>query len=170
LRETQVEVERDESQTLDAEIAKVERALVSHAVEAAKAGLSAEVIRATTEQLTQELDALSARRAMVDEWRREGEVQTQRIERLVELVQVAKKRLPRMSLDEKKRVLDLLDVRVTILDAGARSQSVKLKIEGVFLDFASAFGSTNGDAPPTVLYGAAKAHSRGRSHQTPGVM
>jgi hypothetical protein len=38
----------------------------------------------------------------------------------------------------------------------------------VVLDFASAFGSTNGDAPPTVLYGAAKAHSSGRSHQTPG--
>jgi len=54
-----------------------------------------------------------------------------------------------------------------ILQAGSRSKGVRTKIEGVFLDLASAFGSTNGDAPPTVLFGAAKAHSSGRSHQTP---
>jgi hypothetical protein len=57
-----------------------------------------------------------------------------------------------------------------ILQAGFTNKGVRIKIEGVFLDLASVFGSTNGDAPPTVLYGAAKAHSRGRSHQTPGVM
>jgi hypothetical protein len=160
LRETQVEVERDE-------IAKVERALVDHAVEAAKAGLPAEVIRAATEQLNAELDALRARRAMVEEWRREGQAQSERITRLVELAQTAKKRLPRMTLDERRRVLDLLDVRVTIIDAGSRSQGLKVKIEGVFLDLAQAFDPRNGDAPLTVLYGAAKAHSSGRSHQTP---
>jgi hypothetical protein len=33
---------------------------------------------------------------------------------------------------------------------------VRSKIEGVFLDLASVFGSTNGDAPPTVLYGVAE--------------
>jgi hypothetical protein len=65
--------------------------------------------------------------------------QSERITRLVELAQTAKKRLPRMSIDEKRRVLDLLDVRVTILDSGFRSQSIKLKIEGVFLDLAQAF-------------------------------
>ena len=91
-------------------IAKVERTLTEDAVEAAKAGLRADVIRAATEQLTDELDALRARRAMVDEWRKEGAaVQSQRVQRLVELAQVAREHLPRMSLDEKKRVLDLLD-------------------------------------------------------------
>ncbi len=104
---------------------------------------------------------------MVEEWRREGQAQSERITRLVELAQTAKKRLPRMTLDERRRVLDLLDVRVTIIDAGSRSQGVKLKIVGVFLDLAQAFDPRNGDAPLTVLYGAAKAHSSGRSHQTP---
>jgi hypothetical protein len=101
LRETQVEVEQDESRTLDAQIRKVERALKENMVEAVKAGYPAEVIRAGTEELTRELHALRARREMVEEWKREGEQQSQRVQRLVELADVARDRLPEMSLSEK---------------------------------------------------------------------
>jgi hypothetical protein len=48
-------------------------------------------------------------------------------------------------LNETARVLD---GRVTILSAEFRSQGIRLKIEGVFLDLASTFGSSRGDAPP----------------------
>ena len=106
--------------------------------------------------------------AMVEEWRAEGEVQSRRIERLVELAQVACERLPHMSLIEKKRVLDLLDVRVQVLDAGSRTTRASVRTEGVFFDLASIFGPRNGDAPPTCM--EPQRHSRGRNHQTPGVM
>jgi len=43
-----------------------------------------------------------------------------------------------------------------ILQAGSRSKGMRIQIEGVFPDLASVFGSTNGDAPPTVLYGVAE--------------
>jgi DNA invertase Pin-like site-specific DNA recombinase len=153
LRETQVEVEQDESQTLDAQIRKVERALTQDTVEAVKAGLPADVIRAVTEELTRELNALQARRAMIEGWKREGEQQSQRVQRLVELADVARERLPEMPLVEKKRVLDLLGVRVQILDAASRTTPVRLKIEGQFFDLAALLEkvSLNGDAFPTCM-------------------
>jgi hypothetical protein len=58
-----------------------------------------------------------------------------------------------MSLVEKKSVLDLLGVRVQILDAGSRTTPVRLKIEGQFFDLAALLEkvSLNGDAFPTCM-------------------
>ena len=118
-----------------------------------KAGLPADVIRAVTEELTRELNALQARRAMIEEWKREGEQQSQRVQRLVELADVARERLPEMSLVEKKRVVDLLGVRVQILDAGSRTTPVRVKIEGQFFDLAALLKnvSLNGEASSTCM-------------------
>jgi len=53
------------------------------------------------------------------------------------MADVARDRLPEMSLVEKKRVLDLLGVRVQILDAGSRTTPVRVKIEDQFFDLAA---------------------------------
>lgn len=90
---------------------------------------------------------------MVEEWKREGEQQSQRVQRLVELADVASERLPEMSLVEKKRVLDLLGVRVQIVDAGSRTMPVRLSIEGQFFDLAALLDkvSLNGEASSTCM-------------------
>jgi len=90
---------------------------------------------------------------MVEEWKREGEQQSQRVQGLVELAQVARERLPHMSLVEKKRVLDLLGVRVLIVDAGSRTAPVRVKIEGQFFDLAALLEnvSLNGEASSTCM-------------------
>jgi hypothetical protein len=86
-------------------------------------------------------------------WKREGEQQSQRVQRLVELADVARERLPEMSLVERKRVLDLLGVRVQILDAGSRTTPVRLKIEGHFFDLAALLKnvSLKGEASSTCM-------------------
>jgi hypothetical protein len=58
-----------------------------------------------------------------------------------------------MFLVEKKRVLDLLGVRVQILDAGSRTAPVRVKIEGRFFDLASLLEnvSLKGDASSTCM-------------------
>jgi hypothetical protein len=57
-----------------------------------------------------------------------------------------------MFLVEKKRVLDLLGVRVQILDAGSRTAPVRVKIEGRFFDLASLENvSLKGDASSTCM-------------------
>jgi hypothetical protein len=58
-----------------------------------------------------------------------------------------------MSLVEKKRVLDLVGVRVLIVDAGSPTAPVRVKIEGQFFDLAALLEnvSLNGDAFPTCM-------------------
>ena len=53
----------------------------------------------------------------------------------------------------EKRVLDLLGVRVQILDAGSRTAPVRVKIEGRFFDLASLLEnvSLKGDASSTCM-------------------
>lgn len=131
LRSTQVEVERDESCTLDKEIRRVERALTDSAVEAMKAGLPAEVIRDATSELTQQLEALQKRRAMIEAWKADSEQQSRRMRKLWELAERAHSRLTDATCIVQKEVLDLLDVRVSILDEHKDSRTRRIKIEGI---------------------------------------
>jgi len=69
------------------------------------------------------------------------------------MADVARDGLPEMSLVEKKRVLDLLGVRVQILDAGPRTTPVRVKVEGQFFDLAALLKdvSLNGEASSTCM-------------------
>src|SRR5258708_33703904 len=64
----------------------------------------------------------------------ESERESERMRRLWELAEHANTRLPQMTPQEQKEVLDLLDVRVTILAAATRTTPAKVRIEGVVYD------------------------------------
>lgn len=62
------------------------------------------------------------------------------MQRLWELAEHAHKRLPNMTLEEQKQVLDLLDVRVTILEHATKTgghrvaKPARIRIEGLVHD------------------------------------
>jgi DNA invertase Pin-like site-specific DNA recombinase len=131
LRGQQIEFERDWVADLDAQIAKQEKVLADNVTEAVKAGLPASVIQDVTAQLTSELDALRRHRGMLDSWREESARESQRMRRLWELADGAHKRLPLMRDEEQKEMLDLLDVRVTVLEHETKETPARVRIEGV---------------------------------------
>lgn len=131
LRGQQVEFERDSVADLDAQIAQQEKALTHDVTEAVKAGLPASVIQSVTAQLTNELDALRRHRAMLDSWREESARESQRMRYLWELAEGAHKRLPHMTKEEQKEMLDLLDVRVTVLEHATKDAPARVRVEGV---------------------------------------
>jgi hypothetical protein len=53
---------------------------------------------------------------MLDSWREESARESQRMRHLWELAEGAHKRLPHMTPQEQKEMLDLLDIRVTVLE------------------------------------------------------
>ena len=77
---------------------------------------------------------------MIEGWRTESHHASAKMRRLWELAEQAHQRLPNMTLAEQKQVLDLLDVRVTILKharktAGHRIlEPAQIRIEGVVND------------------------------------
>jgi len=100
------------------------------AADALRAGLSNEMIRRAVAQLESELDALNRHRAELDAWADQNAAQSERTANLARLAEIAHKRLDTMSDVERRAVLDLLDVRVTVLDAGDRRRSPQIRIEG----------------------------------------
>ena len=131
LRGQQVEFERDSVADLDAQIAKQEKALTKNVAEAVKAGLPASVIQSVTAQLASELDALRRHRKMLESWREESARESQRMRHLWELAEGAHKRLPHMTPEEQKEMLDLLDVRVTVLEHATKETLARVRVEGV---------------------------------------
>jgi site-specific DNA recombinase len=131
LRGQQIEFERDSVADLDAQIAKQEKVLTENVVEAVKAGQSASVIQSVTAQLTSELDALRRHRKMLESWREDSARESQRMRYLWELAEGAHKRLPHMTPQEQKEMLDLLDVRVTVREHATKETPTRVRVEGV---------------------------------------
>jgi site-specific DNA recombinase len=131
LRGQQVEFERDSVADLDTQIAKQEKALTENVAEAVKAGLPANVIQSVTTQLANELDALRRHRKMLESWREESARESQRMRHLWELAEGAHERLPNMTPQEQKEMLDLLDVRVTVLEHATKETPARVRVEGV---------------------------------------
>jgi DNA invertase Pin-like site-specific DNA recombinase len=136
LRSQQVEFERDSASDLDAQIAKQEKALAVSVTEALKEGLPVKVIQDVTRRLADELEALKRHRAMLDSWREESARESQRKRRLWELAEGAHDRLQSMGDEERKTLLDLLDIRVTVLSHETKESPARVRIEGVATDLA----------------------------------
>jgi DNA invertase Pin-like site-specific DNA recombinase len=140
LRGAQIEVERDEAEVTAKKVRELDEAIQNVLVTSAKAGLSAEDIDGAVRKLTEERDVLKRHAAMVESWRVESSRQSDRMRRLWELAEKAHARLPNMSAEEQKQVLDLLDVRVTILEHQKRTPGhrvlapAKVRIEGLVTD------------------------------------
>jgi hypothetical protein len=131
LKGQHVEFERDSVADLDAQIAKQEKALTQDVAEAVKAGLPASVIQSMTAQLSEELGALRRHRAMLDSWREESARESQRMRHLWELAEGAHERLPQMTPEEQKEMLNLLEIRVTVLEHATKNTPTRVRIEGV---------------------------------------
>jgi hypothetical protein len=129
-RADQTSVEGGQVADIDQRIANLEEAIGARAADALRAGLSHEMIRRAVAQLESELDALNRHRAELDAWVQQNAAQSERMANLARLAEGAHKRLDTMSDVERRAVLDLLDARVTVLDAGDRRRSPQIRIEG----------------------------------------
>jgi len=134
LRSSQLEVERDGIKETEDKLRKLDLAIKNVLLTSAKAGLEPSEIESAVTDLTQERDALRRHLGMIESWRMESERESERMRRLWELAEHAHTRLPQMTPQEQKEVLDLLDVRVTILAAATRTTPAKVRIEGVVYD------------------------------------
>jgi DNA invertase Pin-like site-specific DNA recombinase len=136
LRKHQIEAERDSIEDLDAKIRNLDRAIKDLLVTSAKAGLAKSDIEAAVADLTTERKALVRHREMVESWRSESAREASRMRRLWALAEEAHRRLPNMAPEEQKQILELLDVRVTILKHARKTPGgrvvapAKVRIEG----------------------------------------
>lgn len=134
LHSSQREVERDGLEETEAKLRDIEKAIKNLLVTSAKAGLEPQDIGEAVAELTGERDALRRHLAMIASWQVESARESERMRRLVALADQAHQRLPQMTPEEQKEVLDLLDVRVTILEHGTRTTPARVRIEGVVYD------------------------------------
>ncbi len=93
--------------------------------------------QSTTEHITrasasldEELEALRRHRRQTEAWTLDSRNESDRVRQLWELADIAHLRLSSMSEQEKAAVLDLLDVRVRVLDHGKRLIPPRITIEG----------------------------------------
>jgi hypothetical protein len=115
LRREQVGVEREQLAAVRAKITKLERSLSETVVEYAKAGLPAAALAEATKALQGELEALRAHLGRLEAWQRENVAESERMRRLWELGDLAATRLGAMTPQQRRHVLSLLEVRVTVL-------------------------------------------------------
>jgi site-specific DNA recombinase len=140
LRGKQIEVERDEYEETVRKVARLDDAIQNLLVTSAKAGLAPKDIEAAVIDLTRERDALRKHLAMIEAWRADSQQASNRMRRLWALAEEAHRRLPNMTPQEQKQILDLLDVRVTVVkhaqkSAGGRVlEPAQIRIEGLVND------------------------------------
>ena len=115
LRREQVGVEREQLAGVATKITRLERTLSDTVVEYAKAGLPAAALTEATKTLQGELDALRRHQAQLEAWQRENVAESERMRRLWELGDLAATRLGTMTPPQRRHVLTLLDVQVTVL-------------------------------------------------------
>jgi site-specific DNA recombinase len=134
LRSSQLEVERDGIEDTQRKLRETERGIKNVLLTSAKAGLEPQEIEEAVAELTRERDALRRHLAMIETWQQESARESERMRNLWSLADEASRRLPEMSLEEQKEVLDLLDVRVTIIEHATRTTPTRMRIEGIVYD------------------------------------
>jgi site-specific DNA recombinase len=134
LRSSQLEVERDGIEDTERKLRAIEKAIKNVLLTSAKAGLEPQEIEEAVTELTRERDALRRHLAMIETWQVESARESERMRRLWALADEAHRRLPQMTPQEQKEVLDLLDVRVTIIEHVTRTAPARVRIEGIVYD------------------------------------
>lgn len=129
-RAGQTSVEDDQLADVDKRISNLEEAIGARAAEALRAGLSEETIRRAVTQLEHELASLRRHRNELQAWSDRNEAESERMAGLAQLAEVAHRRLDGMQPAERRAVLDLLDVQVSVLDTGDRRRPPHIQIEG----------------------------------------
>lgn len=133
-RSSQLEVERESIEDTERKLRETERGIKNVLLTSAKAGLEPKEIEEAVAELTRERDVLRRRLAMVEAWQVDSARESERMRRLWALADQAHRRLPEMTPEEQKEVLDLLDVRVTIIDHATAKTPARVRIEGIVSD------------------------------------
>ncbi|CAN5548168.1 hypothetical protein BH18ACT1_BH18ACT1_11370 [soil metagenome] len=116
LRGNQIEAERDVAETVETQLGRLETAIATAYSQGLKAGLAPKMLKAATQELEAERDALVRHQAQLESWREETAAESRRMRDLWALADEAHTRLLRaMTLEEQAQVLALLQVRVTVL-------------------------------------------------------
>ncbi|WP_219506458.1 recombinase family protein [Nonomuraea ceibae] len=127
-RADQVEAERDELAQISTQLTKLERSLVDDVAEYLRVGVAADVVKAATDRIRGEMAELRTRRAQLVARVDDANGESERVRALIELAERASSRLANMSPEEQAEVVELLDVRVTVLD---NTDAPRLRIEGI---------------------------------------
>jgi site-specific DNA recombinase len=127
LRVEQVSVEQGELSALRTKAAKLDRAQRDTLVELVRRGFDAEAIEEATEKVAADLVAVRHRITELESWAADSKAESAKVMTVWGLAEMAAERLQNMDLDERRRVLALLDVKVTVLDD---SRNPALRIEG----------------------------------------
>jgi site-specific DNA recombinase len=134
MRSSQLEVERDGIEETEQKLREIERAIKNVLLTSAKAGLEPNEIEEAVTELTGERDALRRHLGMIESWQADSARESERMRALWALADEAHRRLPHMSPEEQKEILDLLDVRVTVLTHATRETPTRVRIEGIVYD------------------------------------
>jgi site-specific DNA recombinase len=127
LRAGQVGVEQDEVEALRKRVAQLERAQKTVLTDLVVRGFDADDIQEATREVAAQLTGARQRLADLESWSAASRAESLRVMQLWELAEAAGERLQAMNLEERKAVLALLDVRVTVLD---QSRRPGLRLEG----------------------------------------
>lgn len=119
--------ETDRLAELDQQIGDLERARVRAASDAIRQGLDSDLVRAVVEGIERDLARLVADRDRVQAIRADEQAAESRAVAIARLAERAQQRLPGMGLEEQQEVLNLLGVRVTVLD---QTTMPAVRIEG----------------------------------------
>jgi hypothetical protein len=109
-----VEAEQDQIAAIDGKIAALERAVANAYAEGLKAGIDSGALKRAVAELNDDLGAARRHRVQLESWRADQEAESSRMRQLWELAEAAHQRLASMTLEEKRAVLALLDVRVHV--------------------------------------------------------
>lgn len=108
--------EQDGPAAVGQRIRRLENGLGSTVADLVRRGMDLAVVSAATAELEQELALLRQRKATLDAWQRASQDKIDRLQRLSELAQRAEQVLRDPSPELQRRILDLLDVQVRILE------------------------------------------------------
>lgn len=106
--------ETEDLAALDRRVARLENGLASTVADLVRQGMDASTIRAASRELEDDLARLRERRAIIKAWQASAQEKAERMERLAELATRASESLTTPEPALRRRVLDLLDIRVTV--------------------------------------------------------
>lgn len=130
LRGQQMGVEKDQLAVAESKVTALEKAVANAYTEGLKGGLDIGALRVATAALTEELEALRRHRAQLEAWAADAAAESQRMKRLWEMAETAHRRMAHMTLEERKTMLELLDVRVDVQGHAP----LRLRVRGVIDD------------------------------------
>lgn len=124
------EAEGDALERAKREVQRCQDALAAAFTQALKAGLSDAVLEQTLAGLKADLAAAEAHVATVASWKAQTDAQADRVAKVTALAQVARERLQDADPALQAQVLNLLGVRVQVLDQDADGRPLRVDVRG----------------------------------------